>query len=80
MKESNVYKAHGGLLTTVHIFDVAMCESNGFYRGFLNNVLCNVKLNKKEEEKLIGDGNVSVVRIVQLGSSPKPKLWTKAEH
>ena len=70
VKEGNVKKAHGGLITTIDIFHVARCESNGFYRASIsdgtdlsNKVLFNAKLNKQVEEELIGDGKVSIVRI-----------------
>ena len=70
VKEGNVKKAHGGGITTVNIFDVAICESNGFYRASIsdgkdlsNKVLFNSKLNKQVEDELEGPGKVSVVRI-----------------
>ena len=68
--EGNVKKAHAGGITTVHLFDVDICKSNGFFRAsisdgeFLSNkVLFNSKLNKKVEEELVGEGRVSTVKL-----------------
>ena len=82
VKEGNVKKAHGGLITTIDIFHVARCESNGFYRASIsdgtdlsNKVLFNAKLNKQVEEELIGDGKVSIVRIDTSDILEKNDNW-----
>ena len=70
VKEGNVRKAHAGGITTVNIFDVDICKTNGFYRAsiadgedFSNKVLFNSKLNEKVKEELVGEGRVSIVRL-----------------
>ena len=70
VKEGNVRKAHCGGITTVNMFDVEVCDSNGFYRASIsdgkdlsNKVLFNSKLNKKVKDELVGPGKVSIVRL-----------------
>ena len=70
VKEGNVMKAHGGLITTVNVFDVEICDSNGFFRASIsdgkdrsNKVLFNAKLNEQIENELVGPGKVSVVKL-----------------
>ena len=61
VKEGNVRKAHCGGITTVNMFDVEVCDSNG--KDLPNKLLFNSKLNKKVNDELVGPGKVSIVRL-----------------
>ena len=60
--EGNVKKAHAGGITTVNVFDVEVCPTNGYYRASIsdgkdlsNKVLFESKLNERVKKELVLD-------------------------
>ena len=70
VKPGNVLKAHQGLITTVDVFNLEVCQTNGFYRASIsdgenlsNKVLFNSKLNKRIEAELVGEAKVTTIKL-----------------
>ena len=71
VKPGNVEKAHGGLITSVILFDVEKIKGNGLYpssisdgRRFSNKVIFKDTLTDKVEKELLGK-----IMIVKLEST-----------
>ena len=71
--KGNVKKAHAGGITTVNVFDVEVCPTNGYYRASIsdgkdlsNKVLFESKLNERVKKELVGEGRVSVIKLEQV--------------
>ena len=95
VKAGNVFKAHKGLITTVDIFDVEICKTNGLYRGSIsdgvnrsNKVLFDSKLKERVEIELLGQGKVTTIKLetveimhdVLIGISDYTVIGKDPEH